>query len=1099
MKKFNLRYTGVAMSIMAMTALATANTANAQDATETVVVKGTRATIQSSIDQKRISTEIVDGLSADEIGDIPALSIGEALETLTGVSSNRENGGASEIAIRGLGSFLTNTVLNGRESTNGAGNRAVNFSIFPSELFNKVGVFKTQSANFIEGAVAGQVRLDTKRPLDHGKRDIQISAKAAYAEEEQDVRGGQDVGYRGTISYIDQFETEKYGDFGISLGGQIRDESNPEQEFTRSNTPRICALNGPASEGGRPTGTTCQDGELSLRAPDAQDRDFLFTSNSAQFRQNVTDDERNSFFGAVQWRPNDKLNINLDGQWSERIQNERRTDLVFAETNRSLDNDNTVVSDSGFLESFANVSDVELNSGDDDFGQEEGGQEIQLLGQDFERDETYKGIGLNIEYQVNDNLKVSFDASYANTFRIEQERSIRLGDQIERVVTGDFTGGGVGSFSALNSSARDTDGDGVLDTFISGNTITDPNNPFEAFDASDLGEFITGATRTGEGTDAAVVQALRDALLVGADGDNGNGVPFEGIDVDVGGRLRLRSQEDTRENTITALRGDFELQTENLGFVTSVEGGVRFSQLEYDRRGNINNDFTLTNFDNYGEVVAAIANNCIDEPFESDFTEVSSEQNELFINNTLSPDAACAFDIARQIGIIDENTGEGITDQLDPITGANGGSISVEEDTFAAYLQANFESTLFGLPARGNFGVRLVNTSVDTRTFNTPFALDFNDAGSFELDSQFTSEDITENNDSFSYTELLPSATLVLDLSDTVILRTGIFRGISRSDPALLGSRQVLGTVQQSIADQITVVTAAEATGTDLDSGDVLNITEADIAGFLTAQGTTGGATDLEAFTSWNVDLALEWYPNKDTILAAGVYYKKFRGGYQNVFENSTFTITGDGSTDTNDALLATNLFNGADSIDVTAPISSFETTSESSNLYGIELTASHSFSYLPGFLGGFGGKLSYNYASSDFEFEDDFAGEGVAADGTQLVGLTAPADIFGLSRNVASAQLYWSGERLDFQLIGKHRSNYFQQFVDTPGRIRFVDDNTVFEFRASYQVNDAVKLSFEALNITDEERTDFRAIDGNIANVNSFGPRYFVGIKAKL
>ena len=170
MKKFNLRYTGVAMSIMAMSTLAAANNAYAQEEVkEEIVVTGTRATIQSSIDQKRISTEIVDGLSADEIGDIPALSIGEALETITGASSHRENGGATEVSIRGLGPFLTNTVINGREASNGAGNRAVNFSIFPSELFNKIGIFKTQSASFIEGAVGGQIRLDTKKPIEHGK------------------------------------------------------------------------------------------------------------------------------------------------------------------------------------------------------------------------------------------------------------------------------------------------------------------------------------------------------------------------------------------------------------------------------------------------------------------------------------------------------------------------------------------------------------------------------------------------------------------------------------------------------------------------------------------------------------------------------------------------------------------------------------------------------------------------------------------------------------------------------------------------------------------------------------------------------------------
>ena len=80
------------------------------DAIEEIVTIGTRATVQRSIDLKRNSTQIVDGLSADEIGDIPALSIGAALETITGATSHRENGGATELSVRGLGPFLGTTV-----------------------------------------------------------------------------------------------------------------------------------------------------------------------------------------------------------------------------------------------------------------------------------------------------------------------------------------------------------------------------------------------------------------------------------------------------------------------------------------------------------------------------------------------------------------------------------------------------------------------------------------------------------------------------------------------------------------------------------------------------------------------------------------------------------------------------------------------------------------------------------------------------------------------------------------------------------------------------------------------------------------------------
>ena len=135
-----------AITSTVISAQETDQSSDSTDVIEEVVVTGTRRTLQDAIDLKRVSTQIVDGLSADEIGDIPALSIGDALETITGATSHRENGGATEISVRGLGQFLGTTVVNGREATNGGGNRAVNFSIFPSEMFNKIAIHKTQSA-----------------------------------------------------------------------------------------------------------------------------------------------------------------------------------------------------------------------------------------------------------------------------------------------------------------------------------------------------------------------------------------------------------------------------------------------------------------------------------------------------------------------------------------------------------------------------------------------------------------------------------------------------------------------------------------------------------------------------------------------------------------------------------------------------------------------------------------------------------------------------------------------------------------------------------------------------------------------------------------
>ena len=89
----------------------------------------------------------------------------------------------------------------------------------------------------------------------------------------------------------------------------------------------------------------------------------------------------------------------------------------------------------------------------------------------------------------------------------------------------------------------------------------------------------------------------------------------------------------------------------------------------------------------------------------------------------------------------------------------------------------------------------------------------------------------------------------------------------------------------------------------------------------------------------------------------------------------------------------------------------------------------------------GLGFKVSYNYASSDFEFEDDALGAitTVQPDGstTTTEGLIAPAEIFGLSKHVLSAQVYYEIGELELQGVYKYRSQYFSQFISTPGRIR--------------------------------------------------------------
>jgi len=964
----------ISLAIAAMAAVTASSGALAQsdvasgndaDVIDEVTVYGTRRTIQNSIDQKRNTVEIVDGLSSDEIGDIPALSIGEALETLTGVASHRENGGATEVSIRGLGPFLTNTVINGREATNGAGNRAVNFSIFPSELFNSVGTFKTQSASFIEGAVGGQVALDTKSPIEHGERSIQLNLKGAYSPNEANIVDGQDLGFRGTASYIDQFETENAGTIGLSIGVQTSDTSNPEQESTISGTFRNCAI-GLDGQFLQQSGN-CQGESVNIQDPE-DDRTLGFAASSRTFRQNQTSDQRDSVFTALQWQPNDLLDITLDAQYSKRDQDELRSDLVFAESNRNVTG--LVADPTGVLQSFTSAG------------------EIQSITQSFSREEEYNGIALNVAYQLRDDLRVSFDASYSNTFREELERSSRLGLE----------------------SGNSSDDVSIFYDLFPGDSDIPQITLLEDFDVNDPANFING------------------------------------------GRLRLRDQIDTQENTITALRSDFEFDTEG-AFFTQFLGGSRYSKLEYENKGNSNND--ISDFDDSGisetDVARQIVSECANDRFpESGFLDEVSGSNGFVTNGVTgaSTNTFATFDLDCSQNILFANTDDDFSDTID---GFGLASADVEEETIAAYLQANFETTIAGLPARGNFGARIVSTEVTSTGRRNALTSSIDpDTGDITLASD--SNVVTEETTSNRYTEVLPSVTLIVDYNDDVVLRGGLFRGLSRPDPSAMGFGRSISTgTFQSIDEALNGINAT-------------------------------GNPELEPLTSWNLDAAIEWYANEDTLLAFGAYYKNFQGGFEQVLQEEQFFVNGQ---------------------PLTANVVTTQVSDETSDLYGFEITGTHSFSYLDGFWGGFGTKLSYNYADSDFEFFDGDTGAGVTFNNgvaTAFEGVSEPAGLFGLSNNVFAGQLYWSGGNFDAQLIYKSRSQYFQQFTrSNTTRLRYVTDSDVLELRLGYDLTDNIKLSFEALNILDEPRIDNLRVEGNVSQVLSYGPRYFVGIKANL
>lgn len=163
----------------------------------------------------------------------------------------------------------------------------------------------------------------------------------------------------------------------------------------------------------------------------------------------------------------------------------------------------------------------------------------------------------------------------------------------------------------------------------------------------------------------------------------------------------------------------------------------------------------------------------------------------------------------------------------------NARTTNVQEDTLALYAMANYETTLKGLPMRGNVGMRIINTEVTSSSFRQGYEIT-EDGGEFTIDEVGDPIPVSTTSD---YTTFLPSMTAIWEIADDKLLRFGAFRAISRADPADLGFSRSFDTQNEVDDEPIT------------NPNDLLVIDSA------------GGSPAIGPLTSWNFDFGYEWYP----------------------------------------------------------------------------------------------------------------------------------------------------------------------------------------------------------------------------------------------
>ena len=270
--------------------------ATAVDELQVVTVTGIRGAIDQAISIKRNNDDVVEVISAEDIGKLPDTSIAESLARLPGLTVQRSGANDSAISIRGFGPDFNGTLLNGREQASTGDNRAIEFDQYPAELMSNVVVYKTNDPAIMGQGIAGTVDMQTTRPLEYGKRALVFDFRADATKNGNLGGGASTRQYRGSFSYVDQFFDNT---LGLTVG------------YSRVDLPVQTTETDPY---GPLQGNTCPGYPCFNSLPLG-----TFVPGGAQSTVITGLDRRDGTIATLEWKPNDAFATTLDTYYTDRI------------------------------------------------------------------------------------------------------------------------------------------------------------------------------------------------------------------------------------------------------------------------------------------------------------------------------------------------------------------------------------------------------------------------------------------------------------------------------------------------------------------------------------------------------------------------------------------------------------------------------------------------------------------------------------------------------------------------------------------------------------------------------------------------------------
>lgn len=228
-----------------------------------------------------------------------------------------------------------------------------------------------------------------------------------------------------------------------------------------------------------------------------------------------------------------------------------------------------------------------------------------------------------------------------------------------------------------------------------------------------------------------------------------------------------------------------------------------------------------------------------------------------------------------------------------------------------------------------------------------------------------------------------------------------------------------------------------------------------------------GGNPGLQPFRANQVDLTYERYFNKDTALTVSFFYKDLQSFIVQQVLDVDLPVNGVSTPGT-----------------FSQPING-----QGGRIDGVEILYQQAFTFLPGWLSGFGFYGNYSYTDSSVS----------VAEGDNAIG---DIQLPGLSKNVYNLSGYYAKYGFEARIAYRYRSGFATQTGDAD-RILYNASEGVVDFEASYDFPDSsrlkgVRLQFQANNLTDTPYILYYANARQQGRYELFGRRLWVGATYK-